>query len=596
MSKCTKWIDGKVIDCKNWSVDQGKIVEWIVRAVCVTGSWIGNLVCLIRDTIHCMTITVSGRKKRIKKGKPRIKHVFVLMLENRSFDHMLGFSNISGTDAVTGEPTAIDGLDPSVHSNMDPETGKPVAVSTPADLTLKDIDVDPGHEFLDTLTQLCGKGKNGQPPVFPDPGTGKYPPVNNSGFIMNYADAGSDTPQRIMKCFTEEQLPVMHTLAREFAVCDAWFSSMPGPTFPNRFFLMAGTSGGLDDSPTEADIAAATALNGFLFENGTIFDALDDRCIGWEIYEGDEFPVVFTLSGMNLKAMRGKFTDFDRFAESLNKRNYNKQFIFIEPKYGKHEFSITGPGDFSCGNSMHPLDDVTRGERLLKKTYEVIRNSPHWENSVLLVTFDEHGGFYDHVPPPEAVPPGDHVSETYNHHGFAFDRLGVRVPTLVISPLIKKGTIDHTVYDHTSLLATLQRLWGLRNLTERDKAANDFLHLFTLDTPRKDAPETLPEPPESGLDCGEEGNGDTLEGLNVSKKEFLDAIKTGEFRGRPVEDIKISRSQTGFNFSALMKVLQNARPHERRKWTENLGKLKTGVDAALFQIESRLKIKQNRNR
>ncbi len=106
---------------------------------------------------------------------------------------------------------------------------------------------------------------------------------------------------------------------------------------------------------------------------------------------------------------------------------------WVEPKYGSHEFDITGPGDFTCGNSMHPLDDVIRGETLIKKVYETIRNLPHWEHSLLIVTFDEHGGFYGHVAPGPAVPPGDLQTADYVQHGFKVDRFGVRVPALVIS-------------------------------------------------------------------------------------------------------------------------------------------------------------------
>ena len=118
---------------------------------------------------------------------------------------------------------------------------------------------------------------------------------------------------------------------------------------------------------------------------------------------------------------------------------------------------------------MHPLDDVTRGEKLIKTVYEAIRNSPQWENSLLLVTFDEHGGFYDHVRPPAAVPPGDTMTASYIQHHFQYDQLGVRVPALVISPLIPRGVIDHTIYDHTSMLASVERLFGMKPLTNETK-------------------------------------------------------------------------------------------------------------------------------
>ena len=147
-----------------------------------------------------------------------------------------------------------------------------------------------------------------------------------------------------MRCFKPDQLPVINALAREFAVCDNWFSSMPGPTWPNRFFVLAATSGGLDDSADNLDLVSATALDGYRFENGNVFDLLDDYCISWRIYEGDKFPVSFALSGMDIDALEGRFKDFDEFESDLKSFAFKDKFIFIEPKYGAHKFDITGPG------------------------------------------------------------------------------------------------------------------------------------------------------------------------------------------------------------------------------------------------------------
>lgn len=177
--------------------------------------------------------------------------------------------------------------------------------------------------------------------------------------------------------------------------------------------------------------------------------------------------------------------------------------MFIEPDYG-NVLPLTSE-DFTCGNSQHPIDDVTAGERLIKDTYEAIRNSKLWETSMLIVTWDEHGGFYDHVRPGPAVPPGDGVSTSGNvRHGFGFDQLGVRVPAVVVSPLVPRNTIDHTVYDHSSIPATLERNFGLEPLTARDAAANDVVHLLSLTTPRTteaEAPTRLPEPATSAFRC-----------------------------------------------------------------------------------------------
>lgn len=148
------------------------------------------------------------------------------------------------------------------------------------------------------------------------------------------------------------------------------------------------------------------------------------------------------------------------FADDLAEAEFDATYVFIEPDYGNILPSTSE--DFTCGNSQHPLDDITRGEKLIKDTYEAIRNSPHWNRSLLIITYDEHGGFYDHVPPVGATPPGDDWTDPrQNKQGFDFSLLGVRVPTVIVSPLIPRGTSDHTQYDHTSVLKTLDSLFDL---------------------------------------------------------------------------------------------------------------------------------------
>src|SRR5262249_8379761 len=146
-------------------------------------------------------------------------------------------------------------------------------------------------------------------------------------------------------------------------------------------------------------------------------------------------------------------------------------------------------------NDMHPPSDVRPGEALIKQVYETVRGSPVWNQSVFVVLFDEHGGFFDHVFPPgapAAVPPGDGAVD--HSHQVQFNPLGVRVPAIVVSPWVGRNLIDHTVHDHTSLLATVEKLFGLSPLTQRDAAANDFLEVFSQISPRADTPQTLPPP------------------------------------------------------------------------------------------------------
>jgi len=578
---------------------------WIVVAVCIVFSWVLSLVCVAWDTLRCMLLSLTrllGRLFGDREPLPKLDHVFVLMLENRAFDHMFGFSGLTGSDAH-GNPTEIIGADPSQNANIDSSThaSVPVTIAPTADFALKGIDQDPGHEFEDTLMALCADfdeaGNLPQPPQY-QPVPGGYPPITNSGFVENYMhpsnsdDKASSTPDRIMRCFdTPNQLPVMFQLAQEFAICDQWFSSIPGPTWPNRFFLLAASTGGLDHSPSTADIILATTIEGYRFENGNIFDLIDDNCIEWKIFEGDEFPVAFALSGMNLNALQGRFKDFEDFSSQLSDPGFSPRFVFIEPRYGAHGFDVTGPGDFTCCNSMHPLDDVTRGERLVKTVYEAIRNSPHWERSLLLIVFDEHGGFYDHVHPPEAVPPGDTMTESYIEHHFQYDQLGVRVPALVISPLIPRGTIDHTMYDHTSMLATVERLLGIKPLTNRDQGANDFLHLLSLETPRADTPALLAEPATNPnpLPC-EEDDDETEDKLVARRSELRMALREGRYDEQPVEALRPTASQIGFAQVALLRILNTARNPERAEWIQQYSSISNGIEAALFMTEARLKL------
>ena len=473
--RVTQWADNGVQRNRNIVSRAGYL---IAKYACLASVNLVSMGWQLGTQVRWWTCRLTTKNQ----AKPdRVKHVFVLMLENRSFDHMLGFSQITGIDAVTGQPTATEGVDASRDQNCGPD-GRQVPVSTSAEWALAH---DPGHEFPDVREQLCGSG-------------GTYPQINNSGFVSNYAKVDPAHPGDIMKCYAPEQLPVINTLAREFAVCDHWFSSLPGPTWPNRFFIHAASSAGLDHSPTTANIASSILINGYKFENGTIYDRLDGEGISWAIYKGDPFPQTLAISGMTERLVEGRFHEFKEFGRHVQDPNYSTSYTFIEPDYHV-------AADFAGGNSQHPKDDVTRGEALLKEVYEAIRNSPHWENSVLIVTYDEHGGFYDHVPPPRTVAPGDPITDPENNrYNFDFTQLGVRVPAIIISPLIPGNIIDHTVYDHTSALATVEHIFGLLPLTARDQQANTLNHLFSLETPCTDAPTKLPDPMQSGITYTEE--------------------------------------------------------------------------------------------
>lgn len=399
----------------------------------------------------------------------KIKHVFVLMLENRSFDHMLGFSGITGTDVATGQPTSIDGLNGSESNSYN---GVTYTVQRGAP---DRAEHDPSHSFPGVLEQLCGEGAayvSRQP----------YPPINNSGFVSVYAKSHPELPDGAMRCFTPDQVPVITALAREFVVCDRWFSSMPGPTEPNRFFVHAATAGFFDNAPSTKEYAEAfsSPWSGIAFEHGTIFDRLDEAGVKWRIYGDDSFPNVALLKGVSRTF---DIDEFEDFREDVASPSYNASYTFIEPSYDPFD-------EYEGGNSQHPLGSVKSGEMIIKRTYEALRASPIWNDSMLIITYDEHGGFYDHVAPPSARRTGS----TGRKFGFTFDQLGPRVPAIVISPRIPRNMIDHRTYEHSTIVATVIRLFGLKELTTRSSFTSDLKPLATLDEPRSDAPMTLPDP------------------------------------------------------------------------------------------------------
>lgn len=417
----------------------------------------------------------------------KIKKMFVLMLENRSYDNLFGWSDLQGS-TPDGVPTRADGLlGKPPFSNTD-ANGRPYAIAQGAPFRLA---FDPGHEFTDTLVQLCGV-TNGRPfiPSIPNDSAslpaGSYPmpavTASDLGFACDLEAHGYDVATAL-RCFTPDQMPVLNFLAQQFAVCDRWFSSMPGPTWPNRFFALAGTSWGLDHSPSNLQVIEADLFDGERFGNG--HDSLFTRLAPeqWLVAHGDS-PQSWALKGVD--ACRSCFIGHDDLFDRLANGKVGASFVFIEPAYDPF-------CNFSNGESMHPCGDVRRGEALIERVYNAIRTSPHWTESVLLITFDEHGGFFDHVIPDQKVVEGmrpltPSATTALTKHGFRFDRYGLRVPAVVVSPYILAATIDHAFYDHLSMAKTLAAILGRADPplldTERFANAADFSSLFTLNEPR----------------------------------------------------------------------------------------------------------------
>jgi len=351
------------------------------------------------------------------------QHLIVLMLENRSFDHMLGFLKSPAYD--------IEGLTGG-ESNPGPNPGDPpVPVSRDA-RTVHDLNPDPGHDFINANIQIFGNAA-GQPggPLM-------------QGFVQDYALVSNQASHgtSIMKCFTETTLPVLSTLAKQFAVCDHWFSSVPGATIPNRLFAHGAHSGG---SLTQDIAIAPSRLR-------TIFEIMDDRDNPdtYRIYT-DGASVL--LANLHLIHHQGGFHPYSDFRNDCLNGDL-PAYTFIEPSYDDD------PANGTYARSQHPDFPVDEGEGLIAEVYLALRDSPICEDSLLLIVYDEHGGIYDHVPPPALTPdPAFPDVPASKEPAFAFDRLGVRVPAVFVSPHLEPGTIITRQFDHCSIVATVRKMF-----------------------------------------------------------------------------------------------------------------------------------------
>ncbi|HEX8005388.1 MAG TPA: alkaline phosphatase family protein [Trebonia sp.] len=399
-------------------------------------------------------------------GLASVEHVVVLMLENRSFDHMLGFLYTSaGNVSPSGQPyEGLTGTEANPGSSGNPVTVFQIQPSTPNAYFMPGA--DPGEGYQATNDQLYGS----------DSGPASSGQVASChGFVKDFAytigwetTSGwsivpGTTASDIMGCFTPESLPVLSALAKGYAVCDHWFASVPTETMPNRAFACTATSQGHMDDKTHS------------FTAPSIFGLLGSHNLGWAIYGYNAEPLTkntFTDITNAPASHFGLLADFQAAAAAGTLPPYT----FLEPSWG------------STGNSQHPNYDVALGEQLIHDVYEALRSGSGWPQTLLVITYDEHGGCYDHVPPPWGATPPDNTAGEY---GFGFDRFGVRVPTVLVSPLIAPGTVyrapaGSAPLDHTSVLKTVEQRWNLPSLTARDAAAPGFGDVLTLTAPRTD--------------------------------------------------------------------------------------------------------------
>jgi phospholipase C len=392
----------------------------------------------------------------------KIKHLVVLMMENRSFDHMLGRMMRPGypIDGLTGNESNPDSTEQEVRVTFDARTGG-------------DLTPDPGHHFPDVNLQIFGnvQAKADGGPLM-------------KGFVQSYQTHTHSvaSSRRIMKCFSPDKIPALSGLAWQYAICDRWFSSVPGPTLPNRSFIHSATSiGRVDMSPL------------WLGEAETIYERLAKFGVSAKIYYHDwSMAMTFKNLLQGQSKFFGLFDDFNRACKKGTLPNYS----LIEPRYYDSE---QGDSVFEASD-QHPDHSVSAGDRLIKNVYTAIReNQQVWESTLLVITYDEHGGLYDHVTPPATVNPDGKIAKDTGENvapdipPFDFTRLGIRVPAVVVSPYIERCTIDHTLYDHTSIIATARKLflgagWETNFLTERDRTANTFDRVLNRTTPRTDTP------------------------------------------------------------------------------------------------------------
>ena len=403
-----------------------------------------------------------------------IEHVVVLMLENRSFDNIFG--NLYPYHQKIGD-NEFEGLPPGA-ANKD-SNGKSYSAWTETppytDATLATIPTpDPGERFQNVNYQLYGTGF--------DPSTTfaelckEYGPAPMSGFVTDYllpgptTWIGSDpwphlpwpalpregaTAEHIMHYFSPDLTPVSSAFAKQYAVCDMWFSAVATQTFANRMWAHAGSSDGGTDN---VEIFEKHFIEGYKLNN--IFQVLDDskQNLTWRIYydKGNDSYSSYSISELlfhYVKQHTTNLSDISNFSSDVKSGLPN--YTFIEPNYG---YRILPTPSRDPVNSYHPPFNVLDGERFLWQIYHTLQtqNPTEWQKTLFLVTFDEHGGCYDHFSPPGVpAPPGESVAAA------PFDRYGVRVPTMIISPNVAPGTLfraqsaNGQYLDHTSILRTV---------------------------------------------------------------------------------------------------------------------------------------------
>jgi phospholipase C len=381
-----------------------------------------------------------------------IDHIVVLMMENRSFDHYFQDLPQHGQPDVEVAPPGF--------TNPDPE-GNPVAPFRDQQFCF----VDTNHGWAGTHAQVNGGKMDGF--VLTNEGNHELPANGTLEMLAG---------KRAMGHYTKDDLPFYYWLANEFAIADHYHCSVQGPTWPNRMFLYAATSFGLTYN-TFADSSGSDIL----------VDRLTARELDWKIY-GDGFighamfpDRVIAYSQEHVTGLEQYFAD--AAAGTL------PAVSFVDPNLA---------ADTWDADDEHPPAMAQFGEMLAARVVQALTQSPNWSRSALFLTYDEHGGLYDHVPPPPACKPDDRAPlfDQGKESSGDFDELGVRVPMMVVSPWAKKHFVGHRTYDHTSIVRFIQARFVIPALTNRDANAEAPWEMFDFSAPQHATPPTVTLPPE----------------------------------------------------------------------------------------------------
>ncbi|HEV2118363.1 MAG TPA: alkaline phosphatase family protein [Terriglobales bacterium] len=471
-----------------------------------TVSLIGILLLIITTSLACGDSHLN-----------KVKHIVILMQENHSFDNYLGalayapgspYHNGKGA-CPSDDHSCVDGLTCSfdssgnlncANSNKDADGTTVVAFHNSSRCVIPDLD----HTWVGAHREIN----------FANPNSALINPLNDGFVLQNDVTEQPDqgTPSfedSTISYYTQDDLNFYYYLAEHFAISDRQFSSLLGPTFPNRAYLMAATS-----FRHVSNIGPPTG--GFKPTNGTIFDLLDKNGVSWADYYQD------LAQSLSFRPFDAHNLPLAVFYSQAAGRGSLPQVSLIDPNFG----SVSA----AAANDEHPPTDIQRGQYFVSQVVNAIRNGPFWKDTIIFITYDEHGGFYDHVPPPQAtqnkartpdgVFPGQSTTKNtpqdaealcpalaQNPVGpfpascAAFDQLGVRVPLIAVSPFSKPQYVSHAVGDHTSLLALIEKRFlasegGPLHLTKRDQYANPLEDLFDFDnSPSLNTPVIQAQPP-----------------------------------------------------------------------------------------------------